>query len=194
VSLALSARRLAAVLACAALAAGCGSHGSVLDAGVAGHMAKPHKIGPAEAARDVRAAHDQWLGELAKRAREDRRTRFPNLAPFLFRQRLAEAARRYGFQVVSVRFLRPRQLAPEVVVRTTHYLELAHAMPAIDDALNPRLPARDDRRGWEYEGFYFEARDEHGVPFLAVFDFMRGSGPGGGQWARSDPLFPFAHG
>ena len=187
--------RSVVLLACAALAAGCGSHGSVLDAGVSfGHMAKAHKIGPAEAARDVRAAHVEWRREIAKRAREDPRQRFPNLAPFLFRQRLAEAARRYGFQVVSVRFLHPRQLAPEVVVRTKRYLELARAMYAIDAALNPRLPARDDRRGWEYEGFFFEAQDEHGVPFLAVFDFMRGSGPGGGQWARSDPLFPFAHG
>jgi hypothetical protein len=190
----LSARSTAVVLACAVLA-GCGGHGSVLDAGVTfGHLAKAHKIGPAEAARDARAAHAEWYRETAKRAREDPRTRFPNLAPFLFRQRLAEAARRYGFQVVSVRFLRPRQLAPEVVVRTKHYVELAHAMRAIEAALNPRLPARDDRRGWEYEGFYFEAQDEHSVPFLAVFDFMRGSGPGGGQWARSDPLFPFAHG
>ena len=187
--------RSAALLACVALAAGCGSHGSVLDAGVTfGHVATAHKIGPAEAKRDVRAARAEWLREIAKRAREDPRTRFPNLAPFLFRQRLAEAARRYGFQVVSVRFLRPRQLAPEVVVRTKRYLELARGMLSIDRALNPRSPARDDRRGWGYEGFFFEAQDEHGVPFLAVFDFMRGSGPGGGQWARSDPLFPFAHG
>jgi hypothetical protein len=191
---ALSARSAVAVLACAVLA-GCGSHGSVLDAGVTfGHMAKAHKIGPAEAARDVRAARAEWLREIAKRAREDPRTRFPNLSPFLSRQRLAEAARRYDFEVVSARFLRPRQLAPEVVVRTRHYVELARAMRVMDAALNPRLPARDDRLGWEYEGFYFEAQDEHGVPFLAVFDFMRGSGPGGGQWARSDPLFPFAHG
>jgi hypothetical protein len=157
-------------------------------------MGKPHKIGPAEAKRDVRLTHAGWLREIAKRAHEDPRTRFPNLAPFLFRQRLAEAARRYRFEVVSARLLRPRQLAPEVVVRTRHYVELARAVPALEAALNPRLPARDDRRGWEYEGFYLEARDEHGVPFLAVFDFVRGRGPGGGQWARSDPLFPFAHG
>jgi hypothetical protein len=179
---------------CAVLAAGCGSHGSVLDAGLATHTEKPHKVGPAEAKRDIRVTHAEWLGEIAKRAGEDPRQRFPNLAPFLFRQRLAEAARRYGFEVVSVRFRRPRQLAPEVVVRTKRYLELAHAMPTIDRALNPRLPALDDRRGWEYEGFYFEAQDEHGVPFLAVLDFMRGSGPGGGQWARSEPLYPFPHG
>ena len=44
-------------------------------------------------------------------------------------------------------------------------------MPAIAAALNPRLRVQDDRLGWEYEGFFFEAQDEHGVPFLAVFDF-----------------------
>jgi len=194
-SLALWVRSAAAVLACAALAAGCGSRGSVLDAGVTfGSVAKAHEIGPAEATHDARATRADWLREIAKRARADPRTRFPNLAPFLFRERLAEAARRYGFEVVSARLLRPRQLAPEVVVRTRHYVELARAVPAIEAAVNPRLRAQDDRRGWEYEGFYLEARDEHGVPFLAVFDFMRGLGPGGGQWARSDTLFPFAHG
>src|SRR5205814_10311160 len=105
-----------------------------------------------------------------------------------------EAAKRYDFEVVSLRFLRPRQLAPEVVVRTRRYAELAHAVPAIAAALNPRLRVQDDRLGWEYEGFFFEAQDEHGVPFLAVFDFMRGPHKGGGQFARSEPLFPFAHG
>jgi hypothetical protein len=191
----LSGRRLAALIACATLAAGCGSHRSVLDAGVTfGPMAKPRRISASEARHDARVAHAEWRREIAKRARQEPRTHFPNLAPFLLRQRLAEAAKRYGFDVVSLRLLRPRQLAPEVVVRTKRYFALARAMPAIEAALNPRLRAQDDRLGWEYEGFWFEAQDEHGVPFLLVFDFMRGPGPGGGQWARSDPLFPFAHG
>jgi len=51
----------------------------------------------------------------------------------------------------------------------------------------------DDRTGWRYEGFFLEADDEHGVPFAAVFNFWRGSGGGGGQFARSDPLIPFEH-
>jgi hypothetical protein len=188
-------KRLLVVAVAALLGVGCGSPGSVLDAGVtAGPDRKPRQVGPAEAVRDVRAVRAEWLREVARRARLDPRRRFPNLAPFLFRQRLRAAARRYRFRVVSVRLLRPRQLAPEVVVQTTRYVELARAVPAIDAALNPRLPARDDRAGWEYEGFYLEARDERGVPFLSVVDFMRGRGPGGGQWARSDPLYPFPHG
>jgi len=183
------------VAAAAALCAGCGSHRSVLEAGVALRPGdQPHVVGLSEAVADARSALRMWHRELATRAREDPRTRFPNLAPVLLRARLAAASRRYGFDVVSVRLNRPRQLAPEIVVRTSHYVDLARATPTILRALDPRLPARDDRQGWEYEGFYFEAVDEHDVPFLVVFNFMRGRGPGGGQWARSDPLFPFAHG
>jgi hypothetical protein len=188
-------RRLALVAVAAALCAGCGSHRSVLEAGVSFRPGeKPREVAPAQAAAAARSALSAWHRELATRAREDPRTRFPNLAPALLRAHLAEASRRYGFDVVRVRLNRPRQLAPEVVVRTSRYLELARATPTILRALDPRLPASDDRQGWEYEGFYFEARDEHDVPFLVTFDFMRGGSPGGGQWARSNALFPFAHG
>lgn len=167
----------------------------MLDEGVGiGPQATRHKVGAAEAVKAGQVSRAQWRQEIARRAREDPATRFPNLAPFLLRQRLAEAARRYDFEVVSVRLLRPRQLAPEIVVRTKRYLRLARATPAILRALDPRLPARDDRRGWEYEAFYFEARDEHDVPFLLAFNFMRGEGGGGGEWARSERLFPFPHG
>ncbi|HEX6699607.1 MAG TPA: hypothetical protein VF101_02660 [Gaiellaceae bacterium] len=188
-------RRVALLAVAAALCAGCGSHRSVLEAGVSFRPDEtPREVTSAQAVAAARSALSTWHRELATRAREDRRTRFPNLAPALLRTRVAEASRRYGFEVVRVRLNRPRQLAPEVVVRTRHYLELARAAPTILRALNPRLPASDDRQGWEYEGFYFEARDDHGVPFLLTFDFMRGRSPGGGQWARSDALFPFAHG
>jgi hypothetical protein len=33
-----------------------------------------------------------------------------------------------------------------------------------------------------------------GVPFLAVFNHWRGSNRGGGEWARSEELYPFPHG
>src|SRR5207247_101479 len=110
------------------------------------------------------------------------------------RRELGAAARSHDFEVVSFRLLRPRRLAPRIVVRTTHYLELAHATRGILRRLDPKAATGDDRTGWRYEGFYFEADDEHGVPFLVVFNFLRGPHAGGGQWARSDPLFPFAHG
>ena len=52
----------------------------------------------------------------------------------------------------------------------------------------------DDRKGWAYEGFYLEARDRWDTPFLVVFNHWRGRHAGGGQWARSANLRPFAHG
>jgi hypothetical protein len=83
---------------------------------------------------------------------------------------------------------------PFVIVRTTHYLALARATPSILREIDPKSRTNDDRTGWRYEGFFFEAQDEHSIPFLGAFNFWRGRDGGGGQFARSDPLFPFAHG
>lgn len=96
------------------------------------------------------------------------------------------------FTVLSLNVVRPRQLAPEVVVLTTHYVEVAEATRLILLRVDPKASTGDDRTGWRYEGFFFQAEDEHGVPFLIAFNFWRGGGGGGGQWARSDRLFPFA--
>ena len=52
----------------------------------------------------------------------------------------------------------------------------------------------DDRTGWAYEGFLFEARDSHGVPFVATFNRWRGPHDDGGQWAADPTLIPFPHG
>jgi hypothetical protein len=186
---------LAAVLSIAALLAACAGHPSVLDAGVhLGLGRKVHRIDEAEARHTARTTLQTWRRELSTRAREAPAQRFPNLRPAMLRQRLAAAAAHYGFDVVSVRFRRPRQLAPQIAIRTRRYTAFARAAPAILRSLDPRLPAADDRRGWRFEGFYFEAQDERGIPFLLVFNFWRGRGPGGGQWARSDALFPFPHG
>jgi hypothetical protein len=187
------------LLAAAVLAGGC-SHGraggdrSVLDEGSSRRMlGGVHHIGAAEARRDVAQARANWTRELRRRAAKAPAQRFTNLDRATLRRRLDGFARRYGFLIVSVRFLQPRQLAPAIVVRTTHYRQLARATAAILKRIDPHA-AVDDRRGWRYEGFWFEADDERGVPFLVAFNFWRGSGGGGGQWARSEPLYPFAHG
>jgi hypothetical protein len=188
-------RQLVVLVPIVVSAAACGGHRSVLEQGARlGRSTTPHVIGKAEAIAAARSTAAEWERELRERARAAPDRRFDNLDPRLLRRRLAREARRHRFRVVSIRLLRPRQLAPRIVVRTTHYLELARATPAILAALDPKAPTPDDRTGWRYEGFYFEAQDEHGVPFLVVFNFWRGSGLGGGQWARSDALFPFAHG
>src|SRR5437588_977186 len=186
-------RLLAPFLALALLASSCGGKRSVLDQGVrCGDLRTVHVRGAHEARRDVRSASRMWQMELRKRARETPRQRFDNLDPTVLRRRLEAAARRYRFEVVSFRLLRPRRLAPRIVVRTKHYLQLAHAAPSILRGSDPKARPDDDRTGWRYEGFYFEADDEHGAPFLLAFNFWRGPHAGGGQWARSDPLFPFA--
>lgn len=188
-------RQLAVLVPIVAATAACGGHRSVLEQGVRlGASTTPHVIGKAEAIADARSTAAEWERELRERARAAPGRRFDNLDPRLLRRRLASEARRHRFRVVSFRLLRPRQLAPRIVVRTAHYLELARATPGILSRLDVKAPTSDDRTGWRYEGFYFEAQDEHGVPFLVVFNFWRGRHAGGGQWARSDALFPFAHG
>lgn len=182
------------ILVIAVLASGCGSHHSVLDEGVhVGSRGRLYRIGPTQAVTAVQQARAEWERELASRARARPRQTFANLPVEVLRVRLAAFARRYDFEVTSLRLRHPRQLAPDVVVRTSHYLELAHALPSILKRLDPKVRTNDDRTGWRYEGFFLEADDEHGVPFAAVFNFWRGPGGGGGQFARSDPLFPFAH-
>jgi hypothetical protein len=143
--------------------------------------------------KDVRQARAEWEREITSRARANPRETFANLSVPVLRARLAALARRFDFEVTSVQLRRPRQLAPSIVLRTHHYVELARATPMILKQLDPKARTNDDRTGWRYEGFFFEADDEHGIPFLAAFNFWRGPGGGGGQWARSERLYPFAH-
>jgi hypothetical protein len=183
-----------AILVIAALASGCGSHDSVLDEGVhVGSFGRVYRIGPTQAVTAVRRARADWERELASRARAYPQQTFANVPEPVLRDRLAAFVRRYDFEVMSLHLRRPRQLAPDIVVRTSDYLELAHALPLILKQLDPKVRTNDDRTGWRFEGFFLEAGDEHGVPFAAVFNFWRGSGGGGGQFTRSDALFPFAH-
>jgi hypothetical protein len=135
-----------------------------------------------------------WQRELRLGRIERPGLRFDNLSQTELRRRLDKAAATYDFDVVSVRFHQPKQLAPEVVVQTKHYLDLARSAGSILDRIDPKRNTGDDRTGWRFEGFYFRAQDEHGVPFFIVFHALRQTEPGGGQWARSERLYPFPHG
>jgi hypothetical protein len=184
----------ASVIVAAGLVAGCANSRSILYSGVSGNASGPKRVvTDAAALHDARAAREQWVAEITRRARADPSKRFANLPARQLRLRLAEAASRYHFTVKKVQLLHPRQVAPLVVIQTRHYLAVAHAVPAIENSLDPQT-GHSDRAGWAFEGFLLEAQDERGVPFLGIFNFMRGSGPGGGQWARSDQLYPFIHG
>jgi hypothetical protein len=184
----------ASVIVATVLVAGCANSRSILYSGVSGNASGAKRVvTDAAALHDARAAREQWVAEITRLARADPSQRFANLPARQLRLRLAEAAARYGFTVKKVQFLHPRQLAPLVIIETRRYLTFADAVPAIEDSLDPHR-GHSDRAGWAFEGFFLEARDERGVPFVDVFNFMRGSGPGGGQWARSEQLYPFAHG
>jgi hypothetical protein len=191
---------LSGVIVALLAVAGCGSHRSVLDAGVSrdkpGTNGKPTviRISSDQAMRTGRIVFAEWRRALQAGARAAPRRRFDNLPPSELKRRLAVLASAHDFRVVRVAFLHPVQLAPIVIVRTTHYEQLAHATPSILHQIDPRRDTNDDRTGWRYEGFFFEAQDEHGVPFLTVENWWRGPHGGGGDWARSDPLFPFPHG
>jgi hypothetical protein len=80
-----------------------------------------------------------------------------------------------------------------VIVQSAHPKRFSRETPDIQRQLDPRRPTGDARNGWAYEGFYLEARDPEGVPFLAIFNFWRGAGGGGGEWARSEALYPYPH-
>ena len=187
-------RLLLVVAAVMFLAAGCNEKKeSVLDAGVC-RYAGCRPISAEEALQVGKKSLASWHRGLRQGARERPGLRFDNLTPAELRRRLEKAAEENGFEIVSLKLNRPRQLAPEVVIRTKNYADVAESARVWLDAVDPQRRTGDDRTGWRFEGFYLRANDEHGVPFFIVFNTVRGNSPGGGQWARSEPLFPFEHG
>lgn len=149
---------------------------------------------PEQAAAVVRRAKGAWQQTLRANAADDPAARFDNLTEDEFLARLNEAAREYDYRVVEVRWLKPLQAAPLVVVETDDPSMLSNDTPAILRLLDPQAPVGEDWEGWAFEGFFFEARDMDGIPVLIVFNHWRGSDRGGGEWARSEALYPFPHG
>jgi hypothetical protein len=177
------------------LVSACRDHESVLDEGLCGgqYCKSPHHVSEEEARRAGARSLAMWKRELRRGTRERPGLRFDNLRPSELRRRLDEAAGEHGFEVVAVKLHRPRQLAPEVVIRTTHYLDVAGSARVWWRAIDPER-TKDGRTGWRFEGFYLRAEDEHGVPFFILENYWRVPGGGGGMWARSERLFPFEHG
>ena len=185
--------RLAALCLLTLVAVGCSDHAagdrSVLTQGTRfGATQVVHRVTDAEAVRTARSGRGQWIRDLRRAGRKYPGMRFRSPSRKILLSRLAQEAKAHGFDVVSVRMLRPRQLAPLVVLRTTHYVELARATGSILRKLDPEV-----RYDPDYEGFYFEAQDERGVPFFSTSNIRRGQIEGS-EWARSEPLYPFPHG
>lgn len=114
--------------------------------------------------------------------------RFPNPSATAFRKRVALVGRRYGFRVVSLRLLRPLQLAPLLIVETSRdRTAFVKDVPRILSLLNPST-----RAALTFEGFFFEAEDAHG-PFVETSGGVRGQ-RWGGQWSSNPNVYPFVHG
>jgi hypothetical protein len=133
-----------------------------------------------------------WRQELLAAASKDTNVKFPTPSQPVFEKNLAAAAEQFGFRVLSTEFVRAPQGSPQVIVEASSPTQFSKDTPAIFRALDPRTGSGQDWQGWDYEGFFLGAQDQQGVPFLAVFNVMRDHG--GGQWARSEDLYPFPHG
>jgi hypothetical protein len=142
---------------------------------------------------NVASLRANWVASLEHGARADPGSRYDNLAPSTVRTGLRALGGTFGFQVVSVRFLRPRQLAPQIILRWPDIKSssalLSHVIPAIDP-----YGGTDGRFGWFFEGIFVELVDRLGSPYLAVWNHWRNDRAGGGQWARSQGLLPAPHG
>jgi hypothetical protein len=92
---------------------------------------------------------------------------------------------------VSFRYL-ARDQAAAIIMRTARPLRaFAADVSAIERAIDPIRHG-----GFSYHAFFFEADDEHGVPFVAAQHSItnaRGQLEGE-QWARGPTLYPFPHG
>jgi len=172
----------------------CSGKSSVLTAGYERFGGKTPSPNAERAKAQAAMTERAWEHEIQSRARRYPEKRFFNPPKDQLMGDLRALAQKHDFELVSAWLPMPRQVAPKIVVRTKDYLDLAQATPAILRRIDPRTATPQDSRGWKYEGFYFEAQDEHGIPFLIVFNFERGASPGGGQWARSEPLYPYRHG
>jgi hypothetical protein len=117
--------------------------------------------------------------------------RFPSPSPAAFRRRVGRIGRRYGFAVQQLRLLRPRQLAPLLVVHTDRDRKaFVHDVPAIMKLLDPTSNG-PGKTAITLEGFFFEAEDAHG-PFVRVDNHRRGETEGG-EWSWDPCVYPYAH-
>ena len=111
--------------------------------------------------------------------------RFPNPTPAAFRRRVGTVARAYGLRIVSVRFLRPFQLAPIIVLEAKDRKAFSGEAAKVDDLLDPRRG-----QALTFEGFFLEVRDAKG-PFMRLAQALRGQAMGS-QWTWDPCYYPYA--
>ncbi len=134
----------------------------------------------------------RWESEL-RSAERDSRYSYPTPSLQILETRIAAASRTFGFRVVALRFVRAPQGAPMLIVQPTSVpAAFAPKVGKIVGLLNPTHRGAADWNSTAYEGIFIGAQDSRGHPFLYGYNFLRARG--GGQWARSPNLYPFAHG
>jgi hypothetical protein len=117
--------------------------------------------------------------------------RFPNPSPRAFRERVELVGRRHGFRVVSLRLLRPLQLAPLLVVETDRDREqFVGEVAEIVALLDPRTGG-EGAVARTFEGFVLEARDREAT-FVVVNGVNRGTAMSS-QWSWDPCVMPYAH-
>jgi hypothetical protein len=141
----------------------------------------------------------RWMKPVAKwesalrSAERDSRYSYPTPSLPVLETRIASASRTLGFRVVALRFVRAPQGAPMLIVQPEGSpSSFAPKVGKIVGLLNPTHRGAEDWNSTAYEGMFIGAQDSRGHPFLYGYNFLRARG--GGQWARSPNLYPFAHG
>ncbi len=114
--------------------------------------------------------------------------RFPNPSPAAFRKRVSLVGKRYGFTVASLRLLRPRQIAPLLIVTTQRPRKaFVRDIPQIMELLSPHSFS-GRQNALTFEGFFIAAEDAKG-PFTFSSSTVRNDESGSG-WAASPCLYP----
>ena len=155
---------VALALLAVALLPGCGSHGP------------PFRVGEAEARRQAHSARVEWLRDVRAHIVAGWTSVPPRPALLA---RLRSAARSDSFTVESAVGIS----TPVVILESDDYAQMARALPQLVKDVHER----------DYPAFFLEVVDSRQVPYIAVFDSLRGHVMGG-QWARGDGLYPFPHG
>jgi hypothetical protein len=155
---------VALALLAVALLAGCGSHG-------------PHfRVGEAEARRQAHSVRVGWLREVRAHTAAGW-TSVPPRPALLARLRSSAGSNR--FTVESAAGIS----RPVVIIESDDYMRMARTLPQLVKGVHER----------DYPAFFLEVVDSRHVPYIVVFDSLRGHVMGG-QWARADDLYPFPHG
>jgi hypothetical protein len=113
--------------------------------------------------------------------------RFPNPSSSWLLNQLHQVGSRWGFSVVSVRYLHPLQEAPIVILRTDRPPVFAGNNRVILNALHI---APGVQPGWPYEGYYIEVQDRRRTPFLIWSTVLRGTDTGSFYCAPRVPTCP----